>query len=274
MISSIAFTSRALDVTRLGGLHRGVDETLAASHGVEEELLRGQPAQVRVLDEAPRLGAEVVLGKVRQRPVGEAKREFASLRRSAGRRTRIICEMLRNEPLEPAVTVIFTLLVSSNESLRRVTGVVTRLVRESGSPSAQTTAAAVMPGCDLELALLARCPSTSFTSDLRLGDGVVDVPHGPVVGDRVGDADGEAVVEQPVVESHCTCDTKSRAAVGPHSSQMVWIKPPPPLPIDFLHMMPVISSPRSTRTPMSSTEKSWSSASRAHADVLMTLTSG
>ena len=27
----------------------------------------------------------------------------------------IICEMLRNEPLEPAVTVIFTLLVSSSD---------------------------------------------------------------------------------------------------------------------------------------------------------------
>ena len=76
------------------------------------------------------------------------------------------------------------------------------------------------------------------------------------------------------MRSHCTCETKSRAAVGPHSSQMVWIKPPPPLPIDFLHMMPVMSSPRSTRTPTSSTEKSMSSASRAHADVRMTLTSG
>ena len=76
------------------------------------------------------------------------------------------------------------------------------------------------------------------------------------------------------MSSHCTCDTNPRAAVGPHSSQMTWISPPPPLPMVFLHNVPVMSSPRSTRTPVSSTEKSPSSASRAHALVRISDTSG
>ena len=62
----------ALDVTRLRSLHSSVDQTLATAHGVKEELLRGEPTQVRVLDKAARLGTVVVLGEVRQRAVEEA----------------------------------------------------------------------------------------------------------------------------------------------------------------------------------------------------------
>ena len=62
-----------LDVTRLGSLHRGIDETLATAHGVEEELLRGETSQVGVLDKPARLGAEIILGKVRQGTAVEAE---------------------------------------------------------------------------------------------------------------------------------------------------------------------------------------------------------
>ena len=51
----------ALDVASGGGLDGGVDQTLAPAHGMEEELLRRQPAQVAVLHETPRLWAQVVL---------------------------------------------------------------------------------------------------------------------------------------------------------------------------------------------------------------------
>ena len=62
-----------LDVTRLGSLHCGIDETLATAHGVEEELLRGETSQVGVLDKPARLGAEIILGKVRQGTAVEAE---------------------------------------------------------------------------------------------------------------------------------------------------------------------------------------------------------
>ena len=70
-----------LDVARLGRLNRRVDQTLATGHGVEEELLRREPAQVRVLHEAARLGRIVVLGEVRQRAVLEAERDPLALDR-------------------------------------------------------------------------------------------------------------------------------------------------------------------------------------------------
>jgi len=51
----------ALYVARLGSLDGCIDETLTTTHGVEEELLRRESAQVAVLNEALALWAEVVL---------------------------------------------------------------------------------------------------------------------------------------------------------------------------------------------------------------------
>ena len=62
--------------------------------------------------------------------------------------------------------------------------------------------------------------------------------------------------------------------MGPHSSQVTWIKPPPPLPIVFLHSVPVSNSPCSIRTPVSSTLKAMSSESLAHALVRSKFTFG
>ena len=56
----------SLNVTSLGRFNGGIDQTFAATHGVEEELLRGQTAQVRVFDETTRFWTEIILAKVRQ----------------------------------------------------------------------------------------------------------------------------------------------------------------------------------------------------------------
>eukprot|EP00962_Isochrysis_galbana_P015945 scaffold4556_cov114-Isochrysis_galbana.AAC.11 len=64
---------------RLGRLDGRVDQALAAAHGVEEELLRREAAQVRVLDEAARFGPIVVLCEVGERAVEEAVRDALAL---------------------------------------------------------------------------------------------------------------------------------------------------------------------------------------------------
>mmetsp|Transcript_44451 Transcript_44451/g.74151 ORF Transcript_44451/g.74151 Transcript_44451/m.74151 type:complete len:329 (-) Transcript_44451:2589-3575(-) len=64
-----------LDVPCLRRLHRRVDQPLATAHGVEEELLRGEPSQVRVFHEPAALRAVVVLGEVRQRAVHKPVRD-------------------------------------------------------------------------------------------------------------------------------------------------------------------------------------------------------
>ena len=164
---------------------------------MEEELLRGQPAQVGVLDEAPRLGAEVVLGKVRQRPVGEAKGNSLPLDvllADAGNHLRDVEERTLGTGRHRHLHVVGVV----QRVLRRVTGVVTRLVENLVNLLLERLLSR-HARLHLELALLVNAHNLLHVG-LGLGDGVVDVPHGPVVGDRVGDADGEAVVEQPVVE--------------------------------------------------------------------------
>ena len=47
--------------------------TFSASHGVEEELLRGEPSQIGVLHEPSGLWPKVILRKVRQRAVPDAQ---------------------------------------------------------------------------------------------------------------------------------------------------------------------------------------------------------
>ena len=56
----------ALDVSGFGGFDSGIDETLSASHGVEEKLGGRQAGQVRVLHEPLRLRRVIVLHEMRQ----------------------------------------------------------------------------------------------------------------------------------------------------------------------------------------------------------------
>lgn len=68
-----------LDVTGLGSLDSCVDETLSASHGVEEELCWCQAGQVGVLYKASALRAVIILNEVRQCAVFEAKGDSFTL---------------------------------------------------------------------------------------------------------------------------------------------------------------------------------------------------
>lgn len=60
-------------LTGLSRLDSSVDETLTATHGVEEELGGGEASQVGVLHKAPALRAVIILDEVGQRAVLEAE---------------------------------------------------------------------------------------------------------------------------------------------------------------------------------------------------------
>jgi hypothetical protein len=62
-----------LDVTSLGGLTGGINQTLSATHGVEVKFLRGQTIYVAVGDEAFTLRPKIILTEVRQGSTVEAK---------------------------------------------------------------------------------------------------------------------------------------------------------------------------------------------------------
>ena len=55
----------SLEVTGLRRLARRIDETLAATHRVEEELLRAETAKIRVLHKTARFGSQIILREVR-----------------------------------------------------------------------------------------------------------------------------------------------------------------------------------------------------------------
>lgn len=65
--------------TSLGRLDSRIDQTLSASHGVEEKLSGCQTSQVGVLHKAPALGAVVILDEVRQRAVLETEGDSLTL---------------------------------------------------------------------------------------------------------------------------------------------------------------------------------------------------
>lgn len=66
-------------LTSLSCLDSCVDQTLSASHGVEEELCWRQASQVGILHKASTLRAVVILNEVRQRAVFEAEGDSFTL---------------------------------------------------------------------------------------------------------------------------------------------------------------------------------------------------
>lgn len=68
-----------LNVPSAGRLDGGIDQPLATSHGVEEELLGCQPSQIRVLDKPAGLRPEIVLREVRKGSPGETERDPLAL---------------------------------------------------------------------------------------------------------------------------------------------------------------------------------------------------
>lgn len=187
----------ALDVSRLGGLDGRVDESLSPGHGVEKELLRGEAAEVRVLDEAARLGRVVVLGEVRQRAELEPERHALAL------------DDLLPDTGRHLGDVDEGALGAGNDHLLDVVVLLERLL---GGPSGRVTRR-VERLVDLGLERLAdrharlglELVELGGEDDLRDGalgrlDEVSDRLHRALVGDRVADTDREAVVEQPKVD--------------------------------------------------------------------------
>ena len=186
-----------LDVPRLGRLHRGVDETLAAAHGVEEELLRRQPAKVRVLHEPARLGAQIVLGEVRQRARVEPERDALPLDvllPDARNHLRDVQERPLRARLHRHLDVVGVV----QTRLRRVPRVVARLVQNLVHLLLERLVRR-HPRLRVELVALVLVNHLPDVR-LRLGDRVVDAVHRRVIRDGVADPDGEPVVQEPVVQ--------------------------------------------------------------------------
>jgi len=186
-----------LDVARLGGLDGGVNQALAAAHRVEEELLRGEAAQVRVLDEAARLGPIVVLGEVRQRPVEEAVRDALALDvllADAGDHLRDVDE----GPLRAGGDHVLDVVGLLERLLRRGARLVARLVEHLVDVVLKRLEDGAA-GLALELVVL-RLLDELLHLPLGVVDGGDDVVHRLCVGDRVADADRVGAVQDPVVD--------------------------------------------------------------------------
>ena len=73
------FSSQMLRLTSLSSLDSCIDQTLSASHGVEEELSWCQASQVGVLHKASTLRTVIIFNEVRQRAVFEAEGDSFTL---------------------------------------------------------------------------------------------------------------------------------------------------------------------------------------------------
>ena len=65
------FDQFALNVTRLCGFHRRINQTDTPTHCVEKEFVRGEAIHIRIVDKATGFQAVIVLAKVGERPVLE-----------------------------------------------------------------------------------------------------------------------------------------------------------------------------------------------------------
>ena len=186
-----------LDVPGLARLARRVDDAFAAAHGVEKKLLRSEPGQVRVLDEAARLGAEVVLGKVRKRPVPEPGRNSLALH--------VLLAHARNDLRDVDRGSLGTSVDHGNN--------VVLVVERVGGQLARLFARAIKTLIDLGFKRLnERFPGLIFQLSalghqdqflhLRLGVRQRDLhlPHRGLVGNDVRAPDGETVMQQPKID--------------------------------------------------------------------------
>ena len=187
----------ALDVARLGRLHRGVDQTLAPGHGVEEELVRGEATQVRVLHEPTALGRKVVLGEVRQGAVAEAERNALTLDRLLPDTRRHLRDV-DERALGPGHHHLLHVVVVRQVLLRVGPDIVARLVQDSVHVGLERL---TQGHTRVRLEPVVACVlDQPHHIRLGLGDGGVDVGRGGLVRHRITDADGKAVVQQPEVD--------------------------------------------------------------------------
>mmetsp|Transcript_60051 Transcript_60051/g.190768 ORF Transcript_60051/g.190768 Transcript_60051/m.190768 type:complete len:303 (-) Transcript_60051:1662-2570(-) len=185
----------------------------------------------------------------------------------------IICEMLMKDPLDPAVTICFTLLFSERERCALLPAS-SRALLSSWLTLFSKDSTMVRPGCAGScLACACWMRSRTFALAAAMRSLIVSIVF-----------TSATVSPMPMLKlccssqwlmSVCVCERNARAASGPISSQITWMSPPPPLPTVFLHTMPARSSPRSMRTQVSAGDMFSSvSASSCHALVLRRFTWG
>lgn len=138
------FLLRLHRLTSLSCLDSCINQTLSASHGVEEEFCWCQAGQVGVLHKTSALRTVVILDEVRQCAMFEAKRDSLTLHvllphhsnnlnkeerqveclelqsnpitlMQGGKEDSFTCEMLIFEPLDPATTMDLKLLYSDKD---------------------------------------------------------------------------------------------------------------------------------------------------------------
>ena len=163
---------------------------------MEEELLRGQPAQVRILHETSALGALVVFCEVRQSAVDEAEGDALTLHvllPDASRHLRYVDEGPLGAPRDHRLDVVGVRQAALCALPCRVTGLIQRAVHLSLESLHHGT-----PRLGLHLAALGLLDQVLHLL-LCIGDDAVDGVHGARVGHRVPNADGETVLQEPVV---------------------------------------------------------------------------
>mmetsp|Transcript_12899 Transcript_12899/g.36269 ORF Transcript_12899/g.36269 Transcript_12899/m.36269 type:complete len:465 (-) Transcript_12899:2165-3559(-) len=186
----------ALDVARGGGLDSCVDETFPSSHGMKEKLLGREATKVGVLHKAAGLRAVIIGGEVRQRPPHEAIGDALALHvllPHAGNHLGDVDEGALGAGRHHAFDVVVLLEGLLGDFAGVVAGLVENLVDLIFKGFHHCVARLRLQLVALEL----------VDKDLHLllgpGDGVIDDRHGFVVCYRVANADGEAVLEEPVV---------------------------------------------------------------------------
>ena len=201
-----------LNVAGLGGLDRRVDETLATAHGVEEELLRREAREVRVGHEAAALGQQVVLVKVRQRAVAEAVRHTLALDvllSDARNDLRNVDERALGAGRHHGLDVVR----HADRELGRLAGAVASAVQRLVDAALERLHHRTT-GLERQLVLL-RLNHIPPHLLLGLGETLVDLLHGGVVGDRVADADRVATRQEPAVDNVLRLVQEALRLLGP-----------------------------------------------------------
>jgi hypothetical protein len=171
-----------LNVTRLGRLDGGINETLTTSHGVEEEPVQSETTKLRVLDESAGLEAEVVLVEMRKQAMAEYERNTRTLDGLLADTHRHLLDVV-------AVLQVF---------LRMSTRLVTSLAQLALGLALERLAARHTQRL-LQLGVVG-LPNDSCHEVLLVLDHGLDRSHRLRVGDRISNANAEAVVEQPEVD--------------------------------------------------------------------------
>mmetsp|Transcript_45128 Transcript_45128/g.134765 ORF Transcript_45128/g.134765 Transcript_45128/m.134765 type:complete len:352 (+) Transcript_45128:2239-3294(+) len=184
----------------------------------------------------------------------------------------IICEMLMNDPLEPADDIFTMLFVRSTEPSARLPAS-SRALFSTEFTRTSNASCIVRPGCASSSPAW-YCPMIFFTSSLARSMISLIV---------VIVASSATVSPMPMLMPWCSSQwlmvccmllMNTRVASEPCSWKIVCTKPPSFAPSDFLHSVPVSSSPRRSSTCESSRLRPGGSASFHHDVLRVRLISG